>query len=125
MAPENDPKDQSFPIGAIVEAAMRSKGWLLPTTEEAVAELEAELLSEPVEPPESLKSPESVFEEISKPLLRRARQSVTRTTPSAKNLALAAREGGEIPPEVRELMKRDREDTEREFDRKHKKDEGI
>ncbi len=120
MAAKEKQITESVSIEPLVEVAMRAKGWLLPTTEAAVAQLEAELLANPIDVPESLRSAGRVFEEISRPRARRAVRSAETSTATTANLALAARDGGQIPAEVRDMMNRDREETEREHALKHK-----
>jgi hypothetical protein len=96
--------------------AMLLKGWLLPLTEDEVAIAESELDKEIVGPaPETLNPLE----------LLKANSEKQKTAPARidfhneqveENLAWAARNGKEIPPEVREMMRRDRQRSETECD---------
>lgn len=88
-------------------AALLERGWKLPTTPEEVAFTDNIELTDIVVP-DSLKSASAVFEEIMKP-----RTSVPKASQSidggvAENLALAAREGGQISDSARTLMDSDR-----------------
>jgi hypothetical protein len=94
--------------------AMLLKGWLLPLTEDEVAiadsAIEKEIAGTHLEIPNPLE------------LLRANREKKKTASPQAdfhneqieQNLAWAARNGKEIPPEVREKMRKDRERAETE-----------
>ena len=126
MAAKENPMDESTRIENAIETAMRMKGWLLPTTDEAIAQLEAEVSANPVDLPDSLKSPEAVFERIQQPRVYRQRQNSAEQNAASKSLcALAAREGGEIADEVRIQMQQDGEDAHRELDQRHQSDENC
>ena len=103
---------------AIVESA-RSLGWLLPETEQQVAAEEENL--EDVQLPPSLLDPYAVLDRVA------ASTKKPRTDPASseeleQELARAAREGaGQIPAEVEDQMKRDREAAEHAG---HERDKG-
>ena len=96
--------------------AMLLKGWLLPLTEDEVAiadgAIEKEIAGTHLEIPNPLE------------LLRAEHEKKKTASPRAdfhneqveQNLAWAARNGKEIPPEVREKMRKDRERAETEGD---------
>jgi hypothetical protein len=103
-------------VGATVGRALKSMGWTLPQSEAAVAAAEQRLAAEPAVLPDVLGDPKAVFETPSRhapePALPPPRDSEIDAT-----LARAAREGGTIPQEIEQRMRRDREAAEREFDR--------
>jgi len=94
-------------------------GWVLPQCEGEVARAEEELTALRIALPEELRDAAAVFEReddegegegevILGPLPSSASAYLDAT------LARAAREGGEISPEIEERMRRDREAAERE-----------
>jgi hypothetical protein len=94
---KGNPMDESTRIEQAIEAAMLMKGWLLPTTEEAITRLEAEIAANPIELPDSLKSPDDVFARIQQPRVYPRSQALSEPSAASKSLrALAARDGGEI-----------------------------
>lgn len=106
-------------IDKSIEAAMQSKGWLFPTTEEAAARLQAEIDACPVQLPESLQSADAVFQRILQP--RPSCQllaSAEHKTFGLELRSLAARVGGEISDEIRTQMKADGEDAQRELEQR-------
>ena len=104
-------------IGGDVRATLAAMGWILPLSEAEVARAERELAEQGVMLPEGLRDVKAVFERE-----EREGEVVVRPLPSSGSpylgatLARAAREGGEITPEVEERMRRDREAAEREAD---------
>lgn len=88
-------------------AALLERGWKLPTTQEEVAFTDNIELTDIVVP-DSLKSASAVFEEIMKPRTSAPKISRSIDGGSAENLALAAREGGQISDSARTLMDSDR-----------------
>lgn len=119
MAANMNPTNDSSAFEQLVEAAMIEKGWILPTTESAVAKLQAEHALTPVQLPESLKSVDAVFERIQQPRVVRQQSPVVADTSAVSGLrALAARDGATISDECREQMKRDGEEAGRELEQK-------
>jgi hypothetical protein len=93
---------------------MQSLGWLIPQTPADVARAEEALAEEPVELPESLRDPYAVLD--APPKERTGSPCPLAEGDAAELLARVAREGGTIPPEVEERMRRDREQAERKHD---------
>jgi len=93
-----------------LHTAMRLSGWVLPETDEEVAAAEESSAETPPLPSELI-DPYAVLQRAqSGPKLL---AKVTHSTPEIEaNLARAAREGGEIPPDVENLMEADREAAE-------------
>jgi hypothetical protein len=88
-------------------AALLERGWKLPTTSEEVAFTDNISLTD-IEVPDSLKLASAVFEEIVKPRNRTPNATESIGGVVAENLALAAREGGQISESARKLMENDR-----------------
>jgi len=83
-------------------------GWGIPLSEEEVAKAEGELEKSPVDIPIGLEDPSRLLKKIDSNQL--VTKSLGHTDPgTVDNLARAAREGGEIPPDVEERMKHDRD----------------
>lgn len=61
-APENDEEFRDRDFEHAVYQAMKSCGWLLPRTPEEIRRAEAELATNPVELPESLRDPFQILE---------------------------------------------------------------
>jgi len=103
-------------LAADIHDALRSLGWVVPRTEDEVRLAERELAdAPPPELPEALQDARGVFER------RTAGEDARRRTlpfPGRRDvdatLARAAREGGNIPPEVEQAMRRDRQAAERD-----------
>ncbi|MCI0458581.1 MAG: hypothetical protein L0Z62_16580 [Gemmataceae bacterium] len=93
---------------------LKSLGWLIPQTPADVARAEAELASDSVELPESLRDPFAILDTC--PPKRPEPAPATPDEETAELLARAAREGGEIPPEVEERMRQDRAKAEQDHD---------
>jgi|SRR5215213_95695 len=89
--------------------AMRLKGWVIPQTVEDVLRAEAELDDEGCDDlPAELMDPYAILRrETARPIKVRPLHSAG-DREAEKHLARAARDGGEIPPEIEERMKRDR-----------------
>jgi len=123
-----------------VYEALKSSGWMVPECEEDVRRAEAELSQALAPLPESLADPRAVFEGKAVPPgtapgaatpgtppraatpgtapgaacgLAALRLSVFLPDPQTEHdLARAARQGGPIPPEIEEKMRRDRKTAE-------------
>lgn len=111
--PENNgPLQSKVNVERHVFDAMRSLGWIIPTTEEDVAFAEAMLSREVVELPEELKDPYPILESIDADCPPIPAAPVPRDAQVEENLARAAREGGDIQPEIEQQMRRDRQAAE-------------
>ena len=111
MAEDKD-KTQQGSLEDQVHRAMKALGWLVPETDDEVAQAEAELEANPVPLPDKLLKVFPPFENVPpSPEPQSAGRSQRETE---QHLARAAREGGDISAEVEERMKRDRERAERE-----------
>ena len=98
-----------------VRAAMQDRGWLIPITDEQVEKAAQQLEANPIELPPGLQDPYAIFDpnqaEVRIP--RPHSQQPPKSSEEEKLLAWAAREGGAIPDEVRDQMRRDRREAER------------
>ena len=102
--PEND-----------VHRAMRSLGWAMPESEADVRRAEEDLDANPVSLPDALADPKAVFEREHRPdSTIPMRLPFSGSSYIDATLARAAREGGEITPEVEDAMRRDRKAAERD-----------
>jgi hypothetical protein len=114
--PQANTNPEDHQLERTVHDAMLLRGWLIPTSEEQVLRAESELADHSVELPKELEDPACVLDAIADCVQEpRLRLPVNRE--AAENLARAAREGGEIPPEIEERMRVDREKAEREIGR--------
>jgi len=98
-----------------VHEAMRALGWVPPQCEDDVHAAEAELDLAAVRLPAALADPPAGragrpggSERVGPPLRFPADPDIDAT------LARAAREGGQVPPEIEQIMRRDREAAERQ-----------
>ena len=98
-----------------VHEALKSLGWATPDNEDDVTRLEAEISQGTVELPETLKDTGRVFQ------ARPQEDPTTIELPhfsadveTQDSLARAARAGKPIPPEIEEIMRRDRQAAQRE-----------
>ena len=92
--------------------ALKRFGWTIPQTEREVEKAEEEIERNLVTLPNSLRDPSKLLDKLhnpSQPLTHRS--SLTDST-TMEQLARAAREGGEITPEVEERMRHDRKAAE-------------
>ncbi len=100
-------------VECLLYDALRLSGELLPTTEEEIAQLEGHYDSS-VSLPDSLKDARPIFRrQLSPASPQPTTCPVTVDGAIRENLARAAREGGQISPEVEERMRLDREAAER------------
>ena len=109
-----------------VHDALLSAGWAIPESEADVRRAEEALADGPAALPESLCDPAAAWrraERTDAPGVRIA--PFPSAGEAAENLARAARDGGEIPPEIEEILRRDRRAAEEELDRnEHGEDVG-
>ena len=94
--------------------ALKDAGSIIPVTEADVAEIDGLPQRRFHEVPSVLLDAKAVFAKIGEP-----QSCVLKPTPHVnlevqQNLARAAREGGHIPPEVEDKMRRDRKQAERD-----------
>lgn len=100
-------------ICAALYEVIREAGWAIPTDEESVAAAEARLRDAMPELPEELSDPQFPSADDS--------ESLGKVVPLwdpqvlAAPMARAAREGGSVPSEIEQTMKRDRETAEKEL----------
>lgn len=103
-------------VERLAHRAARNAGWLMPETEDEVAQAELELAINPVPLPPELADPSAILNHLtgcqSVPGPIRLRISADVET----NLARAAREGSDISPDVEARMRADREAAERDAD---------
>jgi hypothetical protein len=94
-------------LAELVQRVLLKKGLSLPVTEEEVAAAEDDLAKDNVKLPSSLSEPPDF---LSPPRGIRARiaSQVREPTDFEQEMARAAREGGQITPELEEKMRRDR-----------------
>ena len=103
-------------LGAELHRAFSSLGWRLPETEDEIAEAEEWVEKHPpLVPPEIADSEQALARPRGRAIAIR-KVSLEADDAIEENLARAAREGGSIPPEIEERMRKDREDAERESD---------
>jgi len=106
---QNNTSHPQDDIEKTVFDAMRLDGWILPQTPDEVSMAEADLAGDPVRLPPGLTDPYSVLERPSQGIRVGGQPEVVPNGGVEQNLAQAAREGGEIPPEVHEQMQKDRD----------------
>jgi hypothetical protein len=106
--PEKDgPPPNDVNLKRHVYEAMRSLGWIIPTTEEDVERAEALLSKENIELPEELRDPYAILASMDSNCPPSSVESIPAATAIEENLARAAREGGAIQPEIEQQMRRD------------------
>ena len=111
------PKSGRDPGERDVHEALKSLGWVVPESEHDVRQAEEDLAESRIGLPESLTDAAAVFE-------RKAARGFANVSPlcspldrqSEQDLARAARQGGPIPPEMEERMRRDRKAAEDAFE---------
>ena len=96
--------------------AMRHVGWILPQSADDVLRAERELAEHPVSLPAELANPYAILDRPDRPIPVASGMEALRDAATEQNLSQAAREGGEIPPEVKEQMDRDRKKPEEDRD---------
>jgi hypothetical protein len=102
-----DDAEHDQELHRLVHWALEQDGSLIPISPEAVARVEAELESEEIDLPDTLSTFEKALERASEN--RRSKCLPLKLTNNVEeNLARAARDGGEISPEVETRMRSDR-----------------
>ena len=102
-------------LGDLVQSALLKKGLRLPVSEEEVAAAEDEVAKGDVRLPPSVADPPD-FLTPPRPLKPRFARHAREPTELEEEMARAAREGGEITPDIEEKMRRDRLEAEAESD---------
>jgi len=102
-----DVEQQEEQLNLLVYQALEQDGSLIPTTPEAVARAEAELDNEDLELPATLANFDAALRHASQNHLMNC-MPLQIPTGTEENLARAAREGGDVPPEVEAQMRADR-----------------
>lgn len=108
-------------LDAQIWQAMLSLGWIEPLDDASLKQIEAEfeqaLASGELSLPKTLESPDAIFAKL------QARKDAATSLDTAiqEQMARAAREGGTIPPDIEEKMRRDRKEAEA----KHQKSKGY
>jgi hypothetical protein len=120
MSNEKQPKKSKQELSdtdadRLVYEAFCVGGAFVPQTPEEVARAEGELDEEKVELPASLRDPLAILRRKNAPRTQ-PRRAPHVDQSAADNMACAARNGGEIPPEVEAAMDRDEADAEGEPD---------
>jgi hypothetical protein len=108
-AKKTSPSDieQDQQLHRLIHRALEQDGSLIPVSPEAVARVEAELEKEEFDLPACLSTFEKALERASEN--RNVKCIPLKLTASMEeNLARAARDGGDIPPEVEARMRADR-----------------
>ena len=96
-----------------VHGAMKSLHWAVPESEADVRLAEAELSASAISLPEALSDAPAVLDGKAACGVADVKSFAFPSDPtSEENLARAAREGGKIPPEIEERMRRDRQSAE-------------
>lgn len=96
-----------FDFEPYINEALKSYGFLFPETDEQMELCEATMDIIPL-PPE-LQSPSFVFEDCERTPASPKLKKLVRNVENESNWAIAAREGKNIPADVLEQMKRDKE----------------
>ncbi len=103
---------QDVDFEAYLENALKSYGYLFPTTDEQMSIFEENVEDVPL--PKEFESPDFVFENKKRVFKKTA--IVIDNSEGERNWALAAREGKDIPEDVLEKMKKDKEEAKKKQD---------
>ncbi len=97
----------------LLQQGMKEKGWIIPQTIEDVFKFEKELAKNPIDLPPELANTDDIFSR--RPRGKLNVSSLPKSEMDADSMfAQAARNGKEIPEDVREKMKQDRFRTEKD-----------
>ncbi len=115
---EHTPKNPNRPLSgeeveAALDATLRDQALLFPRTTNDVTNIEAEVDLEDVPTPDSNRFRQFLRDRASKKIVRLENKASSLESEIAENLAMAARNGGEIPAEVRTRMDADRKRAEK------------
>ncbi|MBN1344546.1 MAG: hypothetical protein JXQ73_17785 [Phycisphaerae bacterium] len=116
---DRQPEQAPDPLDRHVDRALREMGWTVPQTEDDVRSAEVELAEfmRPEDLPPELNDPGAVLDRPSDaPHAAPNPLQFPQGHEIEENLARAAREGIRIPPELEEILRRDREAAERGVD---------
>jgi hypothetical protein len=114
-SPSNQPSpDENCKVERALYDALRCSGWLIPQTVEDVRRAEAELAAHHVILPSSLRDPAAVFDGGASSPQEDFTIPLVSDVNAEEYLARAAREGGDIPAEIEERMRLDRDAAESE-----------
>lgn len=110
---EQTPKKPSRPLPAeevenALDATLRDQALLFPRTTDDVANIEAEVDIEDVPTPDSNRFRHFLRQRTSGKIVRLQQMNPAVENDIAENLAMAARNGGDIPEDVRKKMNADR-----------------
>lgn len=110
----NGPDEQAA-LEAVVRDALVSLGWLPPTSQAEVAGAE-QTTGGGASLPEALREAEAIFARGDRPAAASVRLDLPAESDIDATLRRAARDGGTIPPEIEEKMRRDRQEAERQME---------
>ena len=99
-----------------IAEAMRIHGWILPQTAHDVEKAEEELRASPIDLPPPLVDPFALLSRQRRGVRLKSELFATIDSGLEENLAQAAREGKDIPPNIRQRMRMDREAAQKETD---------
>ena len=105
---ENKAKIYDEDFEGYLENALKSYGYLFPTTDEQMCCFEENMEEFPL--PKEFESPDFIFAKKGKRNLEK-KSIVLDNSEAERNWALAAREGKDIPEEILLKMKRDKEEA--------------
>ena len=112
-----DDQAQEQALAADIHQALSDLGWVPPTSADQVAEAEGQLSGADAPLPDSLRDGEAVFDRDERDATPAVTLRFDTDDDIDATLRRAAREGGQISPEVEERMRRDRQAAEDELDR--------
>jgi len=115
---EHTPKKPNRPLPAeevetALDATLRDQALLFPRTTDDVANIEAEVDLEDVPTPDGNRFRQFLRKRTSSKIVRLEMETPVLESDIAENLAMAARNGGDIPEDVRRKMDADRKKAER------------
>lgn len=116
MTNEHPKRDNADEMSRELDSALRILGLGMPRTVEEVAAAEKELEKERITLPCSLLDSQAVLTRRPSRVLPIRPHQNEGDDAARQNLARAAREGGDIPPEIEERMRRDRKKAEGDRD---------
>ena len=111
---KNEDRQAEQAIEADVQRTLGEMGWIPPTSEAEVAACEVELPEAPL--PASLADADAVLGRPDKPIGAPGTLKLPDRPDIESTLRRAARQGGTIPPEIEDKMRRDREQAENASD---------
>ena len=107
----HDDQDEGRPsLERDVHQSLKHMGWLIPVEETGAERAEVELDATPL--PDALRDADAIFDGPPGLHTRLRAPGLLHRGGDEQNLARAAREGKAIPPEIEEIMRRDRKAAE-------------